>query len=160
MTPAASCPRGYDRFGSFLALDLQERGRGKCHVVLAVGDFPLRGARFCRVVSARMFAQIRLCGAARRARQSNRRLIARRKSTLRGGMRSQIRRFNKSSRALQLGQSLGRHMPALTDAEDFPDDDCLVGSGQPIKVQTAFPVAVLSHFAEGKPRLSMLPRAR
>ena len=28
-------------------------------------------------------------------------------------------------------------MPALTDAEDFPDDDCLVGSGQPIKVQTA-----------------------
>jgi hypothetical protein len=71
MTPAASCPRGYDRFGSFIALDLQERGRGKRHVVLAVGDFPLRGARLCRVVSARMFAQIRLCGAARRARQSN-----------------------------------------------------------------------------------------
>jgi len=45
-------------------------------------------------------------------------------------------------------------MPALTDAEDFPDNDSLVGSGQPIKVQTAFPVAVLSHFAEGKPRLA------
>ena len=43
-------------------------------------------------------------------------------------------------------------MPALTDAEDFPDNDSLVGSGQPIKVQTAFPVAVLSYFAEGKPR--------
>jgi Putative neutral zinc metallopeptidase len=72
-------------------------------------------------------------------------------------MRSQIGRFNKSSRALQLGQSLGRHMPALTDTEDFPDDDCLVGSEQPIKLQTAFPVAVLNHFAEGKPRLGILP---
>ena len=56
---------------------------------------------------------------------------------------SQIGRFNKSSRALQLGQSLGGHMPALADAEDFPDNDCLVGSRQPIKVQKAFPVAVL-----------------
>ena len=35
-------------------------------------------------------------------------------------------------------------MRALTDAEDFPDDDCLVGSGQPIKVQTAFPVALVT----------------
>ena len=69
-------------------------------------------------------------------------------------MRSQIGRFNKSSRALKLGQSLAGHMPALTDAEDFPDNDSLVGSGQPIKVQTAFPVAITLQ------KVSLAPLAR